>query len=103
DSQPSFCSKFGRQFATTLKPSLARDWQIAVPRPPMAPVTRAIFWDILKSFWGNFENRSHRQASSPALSSAKHAAAHQPSHGAIISTVDGTCCNAIPQKILHCG
>jgi hypothetical protein len=34
----------------------------------MAPVTRAIFWDIFKSFWGNFGNRSHWQAPEPAPS-----------------------------------
>src|SRR6185369_13574613 len=33
----------------TLKPSLCSRWQIAVPMPPMPPVTYAIFWLILIS------------------------------------------------------
>ena len=36
----------GPQPATTVKPSFASRWQIAVPMPPMPPVTYATFWLI---------------------------------------------------------
>ena len=39
-------SRVGPQPAMTLKPSLCRRWQMAVPMPPIPPVTYATFWLI---------------------------------------------------------
>jgi hypothetical protein len=54
-SHSSLGGKFGRQFATTVNPLWASDLQIAVPRPPIAPVTNAIFFAMIAASYTSNE------------------------------------------------
>src|SRR5690606_19322835 len=58
-SSSHFCaSRVGPQPAMTLKPSLCSRWQMAVPIPPMPPVTYASFCPML-TFLRVFIERIH--------------------------------------------
>ncbi len=70
-SHSSFGGKFGRQFAATVKPLCDSALQIAVPRPPIAPVTNAIFFAISETSYNDYKNLCRPKTRCKPLPSAR--------------------------------